>query len=326
MSDVADEKTKATNRIIFAEECQRYFYELYKNDGALLDLLFPILKNSARTMKHPVDMFFMDVVPVQPPLVRPVRRVDGMEILEHPQTAILRNILMANATLRAVLVMSKKDDAEGESASTLEAEMKKVYESAKGGSAYEKLYNAWVELQSYVDMSLDINMALDKSKARGFGLKQIIEKKEGLVRMHMMGKRVNYAARTVITPDPNIGVDEIGIPITFAKRLTYPVPVTSWNVAELRKMVLNGPDNYPGANSIEDSNGQVSRISALNVTQRESVAKTLLTPHSSNDQGVKIVHRHLLNGDVLLLNRQPTLHRPSIMAHKAKILLSLIHI
>lgn len=64
--------------------------------------------------------------------------------------------------------------------------------------------------------------------------------------MHMMGKRVNYACRTVITPDPNINVDEIGIPETFAKRLSYPVPVTPWNLQRLRSMVINGPDIYPG--------------------------------------------------------------------------------
>ncbi|XP_065082570.1 DNA-directed RNA polymerase I subunit RPA1 [Ochlerotatus camptorhynchus] len=327
-TNVEDEKTRATNRIIFGEECQRYFLELFKNDAPLLNLLLPILQKSARSMKNPTDLFFMDVIPVQPPLVRPVRRVEGMEILEHPQTSILRNILMANATLRAILVLTKKhdelqdddDDNKPSGSAAIETEMKKVFETAKGDSSHEKLYHAWVELQSYVDQLLDINMAQDKNQIRGCGLKQIIEKKEGLVRMHMMGKRVNYAARTVITPDPNIGVDEIGIPVTFAKRLTYPVPVTSWNVAELRKMVMNGPDEYPGANMIEDSNGQVSKISALNVTQRQSLAKTLLTPHSSNEQGVKIVHRHLLNGDALLLNRQPTLHRPSIMAHKAKIL------
>ncbi|XP_053689355.1 DNA-directed RNA polymerase I subunit RPA1 [Sabethes cyaneus] len=323
--NVNDAKVKATNRVIFAEECQKYFHQLYENDGALLRLLFPILANGARTMKNPVDLFFMDVIPVQPPVVRPVRRVDRTEILEHPQTSILRNILMANSTLRAVLVLTKDMDgveekASASNSSSVEVEMKRVYDAAKGDSAYEKMYNAWIELQDFVDQSLDVNLAQDKRRTRGCGLKQIMEKKEGLVRMHMMGKRVNYAARTVITPDPNIGVDEIGIPVTFAKKLTYPVPVTPWNVAELRKMVLNGPDGYPGANTIEDSNGQVSKISAVNVTQRESIAKTLLTPHSSNQQGAKIVHRHLLNGDVLLLNRQPTLHRPSIMAHKAKIL------
>ncbi|XP_058828813.1 DNA-directed RNA polymerase I subunit RPA1 isoform X2 [Topomyia yanbarensis] len=318
--DISDAKLRATNRIIFAEECQKYFYQLYQNDGPLLKLLFPILANGSHSMKHPVDLFFMDVIPVQPPLVRPVRRVEGMEILEHPQTSILRNILMANSALRAILVLTKQEDSDEVGKTAIEVEMKKVYDAAKGDSAFDKLYHAWIELQGFVDQSLDINMAQEKGKARGCGLKQIIEKKEGLVRMHMMGKRVNYAARTVITPDPNIGVDELGIPVTFAQKLTYPVPVTSWNVTELRKMVLNGPDVYPGANMIEDSNGQISKISSINVTQRQSMAKTLLTPHSSNQQGVKIVHRHLLNGDVLLLNRQPTLHRPSIMAHKAKIL------
>lgn len=78
------------------------------------------------------------------------------------------------------------------------------------------------------------------------GLKQIIEKKEGIIRMHMMGKRVNYAARSVITPDPNLNIDEIGVPEAFARKLTYPVPVTPWNVTELRQLVINGPENYPG--------------------------------------------------------------------------------
>lgn len=64
--------------------------------------------------------------------------------------------------------------------------------------------------------------------------------------MNMMGKRVNFAARSVITPDPNLSIDEIGIPEEFAKRLTYPVPVTTWNVEELRKMILNGPAVHPG--------------------------------------------------------------------------------
>lgn len=75
---------------------------------------------------------------------------------------------------------------------------------------------------------------------------KLIEKKEGLFRMNMMGKRVNYAARSVISPDPYIDVDEIGIPETFAKKLTYPQPVTPWNIKELRQAVINGPDIYPG--------------------------------------------------------------------------------
>lgn len=64
--------------------------------------------------------------------------------------------------------------------------------------------------------------------------------------MHMMGKRVNFSARSVITPDPNLNIEEIGIPEEFAKSLTYPVAVTSWNVTELRKMIMNGPNVHPG--------------------------------------------------------------------------------
>ena len=80
----------------------------------------------------------------------------------------------------------------------------------------------------------------------GWGFKQLVERKQGLFRMHMMGKRVNYACRTVITPDPNIAIDEIGIPDIFAKKLTYRVPVTPWNVEELRDLVRNGPEIHPG--------------------------------------------------------------------------------
>jgi DNA-directed RNA polymerase I subunit RPA1 len=96
-----------------------------------------------------------------------------------------------------------------------------------------------------------VNAVLDRemnkmSSGQGWGLKQLVERKQGLFRMHMMGKRVNFACRTVITPDPNISIDEIGVPDIFAKKLTYRVPVTPWNVEELRDLVRNGPLNHPG--------------------------------------------------------------------------------
>lgn len=98
-------------------------------------------------------------------------------------------------------------------------------------------------------MQFGVDCLVDSAGARNFsanGVKQVIEKKSGIIRMHMMGKRVNFSARTVITPDPNLNIDEIGVPETFAKHLTYPVPVTSWNVEMLRKMITNGPDVHPG--------------------------------------------------------------------------------
>ena len=157
----------------------------------------------------------------------------------------------------------------------------------------------------------------------GWGFKQLIERKQGLFRMHMMGKRVNFAARTVITPDPNIGIDEIGLPDVFAKRLTYQVPVTPWNVSELRELVLNGPEVHPGAVMVENEFGQKTMLEASDRAQREGIAKTLLTPSHEGSLNIgrpKIVYRHLKNGDAMLLNRQPSLHKPSIMAHKARVL------
>ena len=198
-----------------------------------------------------------------------------------------------------------------------------VFEQIRGGSAVEKLHNAWQGLQANVDHLMDREMSKTVESENCQGLKQLIEKKEGIIRMHMMGKRVNFAARSVITPDPNINIDEIGIPEAFALKLTYPVPVTPWNVTELRQLIINGPDVHPGAVMIEAEDGWITRLNPTDRNQPSAIAKRLLTyGDKPRDlfQGIKIVHRHLQNGDLLLLNRQPTLHKPSIMAHKARIL------
>lgn len=201
--------------------------------------------------------------------------------------------------------------------------MQQVFEQIRGTSAVEKLHNAWQALQSNVDHLMDREMGKTADSANCQGLRQVIEKKEGVIRMHMMGKRVNFAARSVITPDPNLNIDEIGIPEAFALKLTYPVPVTPWNVTELRRLIMNGPEVHPGAVMIEGEDGFIKRLQAGYYTQREAIAKRLLTSSDKTNKsfnGIKIVHRHLQNGDMLLLNRQPTLHKPSIMAHKARIL------
>ena len=119
-------------------------------------------------------------------------------------------------------------------------------ELVRGKDLAEKLNASWQKLQVDVDHLMDRELNKTTQSNNIVGLKQIIEKKEGIIRMHMMGKRVNYSARSVITPDPNLNVDEIGVPEAFAKKLTYPVAVTSYNVAELRNMLMNGPDVYPG--------------------------------------------------------------------------------
>ena len=125
-----------------------------------------------------------------------------------------------------------------------------------------------------------------------------------------------------------IETSEIGIPMVFAKKLTYPEPVTHFNVKELRQAVINGPDQYPGALSVQHEDGTISMLQNFSAEQRVALANQLLTPASNlattANEDVpfinKKVYRHLKNGDMLLLNRQPTLHKPSIMGHSARVL------
>lgn len=229
---------KTVNKAILADECREYLRKVYETHADLLQLLFPVLKFGPDSNESAVDMFFMDVIPVPPPIVRPANKFKN-EIREHPQTTILKNIIQANIVLKAIA--STMNDTVNENQLN---DTTAIVEGAIGETPYEKMYNAWQSLQLCVDQTWDIN--LGQSTATGQGLKQVLEKKTGVIRLHMMGKRVNYAARTVITPDPFINVDEIGLPEVFARKLSYPVPVTSWNVTELRKMVINGPDVHPG--------------------------------------------------------------------------------
>lgn len=113
----------------------------------------------------------------------------------------------------------------------------------------------WNQLQSSIQLMMDNTPG--PANKNPPGIKQLLEKKEGLFRKNMMGKRVDFAARSVISPDPYIETNEIGVPLYFAKTLNYPEPVTAHNVAWLRKLVMNGPAKHPGANKIEDEFGNV---------------------------------------------------------------------
>ncbi|XP_075978329.1 RNA polymerase I subunit RpI1 [Anticarsia gemmatalis] len=311
LSAETGEKTKGI-KILMPDEIRRYCTAIAENDADILKHCFPVLKHSN---VHPVTkLFFMEVIPVLPPCVRPCNVLRG-EVVEHPQTNVYKSILQNAFAARAVLHVLSSSDPQ-KAVDCLDQLPRQAYESVQGKSPPEKLHACWQELQKSVNNLLNC----EGQGANSQGLKQIIEKKTGLIRMHMMGKRVNFAARSVITPDPNVDIDEIGIPDAFATKLTYPVPVTEWNVDELRKMVINGPNKHPGAEKIEIKNGRIIRIPTDSIQKRKSLAKRLLTPEEFESSGLKIVHRHLLNGDVLILNRQPSLHKPSMMAHRARIL------
>ncbi|KND92561.1 DNA-directed RNA polymerase I subunit [Tolypocladium ophioglossoides CBS 100239] len=197
---------------------------------------------------------------------------------------------------------------------------------AQQNSLYKSiLRSSWTELQDGVNALIDKtkNPVQGAAAARNEdGIKQLLEKKEGLFRKNMMGKRVNYAARSVISPDPNIETNEIGVPPVFAKKLTYPEPVTSHNFRDMQQAVINGVDKWPGAFAIENENGQIVNLRNKSVDERISLANQLLAPTNSNAARTRIkkVHRHLTNGDVVLMNRQPTLHKPSIMGHRVRVL------
>ena len=132
----------------------------------------------------------------------------------------------------------------------LPQEAREMLKAVRGDSIFLKLDTVWKDLQQHIDHVLDAEMNKQSSKGGNtWGFKQVIERKQGLFRMNMQGKRVNFAARTVITPDPNLSIDEIGLPEVFAKKLTYKTPVTHWNVEELRQAVINGkyktfPENW----------------------------------------------------------------------------------
>jgi DNA-directed RNA polymerase II subunit RPB1 len=127
----------------------------------------------------------------------------------------------------------------------------------------------------------------------------------------LQGKRVEFSARSVITPDPNISVAELGVPLKVAMNLTFPERATPYNIDRLYALVQNGPDKYPGAKSVQrsSSTGQGRTISLKHVN-----TKTIQIYEGD------VVHRHLLDGDPVLFNRQPSLHRMSMMCHRVRVL------
>jgi len=208
-----------------------------------------------------------------------------------------------------------------------------------------------------MELSNTVNGYLDSTKmtVRGGGLatpglRQLLEKKAGLFRQNLMAKRVNFCARTVISPDPNLRVDQVGVPLRFAQKLTYVTPVTSFNLHKLRTAVMRGPSEWPGATKFEDMSGNIIDLSRMSREERESVARRMhvggdeegagdvdmdlpaayatfaeddllnKAPTKSSLVGVRRVWRHLEDGDIVLMNRQPSLHKASIMAHVVKVM------
>ena len=232
------------------------------------------------------DWLICSVFGVSPPSVRPSVRSGNNTRMEDDLTHKLCDIVKTNRTLKHKIE----------------------------NNSPKKVIDEWYQLLQYhiatfVDNTLPgIPPAQQRSGRPLKSIKERLKSKEGRVRGNLMGKRVDYSARSVITPDPNISIDELGVPYEIAKNLTFPEMVTPYNIDDLNKVVKNGYDIYPGAKSIKRKlDGKMISLRVIDTSDYEL---------NIGD----IVNRHLKDGDRVLFNRQPSLHKMSMMSHRVKVL------
>ena len=258
----------------------------------VLDIFLRITDEDAEVMGYSrywclPSWLICTVLPVAPPQMRPSVYQDNNQRMEDDLTHKYCDIIKTNRSL--------KQKIEAQSA--------------------QHTIDEWAQLLQYHVATLIDNQIPGVPQATqrsGRPLKSIRERlksKEGRVRGNLMGKRVDYSARSVITPDPNIGINELGVPLKIAMNLTYPEIVTKFNIVELTKLIQNGAHIHPGSKSyFEKATGRT--LSLAHVPDRKSIVL----------QYGDIVHRHLIDGDVVLFNRQPSLHKMSMMAHKIRVM------
>jgi DNA-directed RNA polymerase II subunit RPB1 len=232
------------------------------------------------------DWMICTVLPVPPPAVRPSVKMDAQQRSEDDLTHIYSNIIKTNNDL-----------------------LKKI----KDNAAVNVLEGLTLVLQYYVAMVVNnkVKGSFPMAQRSGRPLQCItgrLNSKTGRIRGNLMGKRVNYSARSVITGDPNLSIVQLGIPLKIAKNLTKPVKVNARNIKFLMKLVQNGPDVYPGAKTLE-------KKGCSDPTSLRNVDLSTIRLEMGD-----VVHRHIMDGDAVLFNRQPSLHRMSMMAHIAKIM------
>ena len=232
------------------------------------------------------DWMICQTMIIPPPAVRPSVKHDAQQRSEDDLSHILVNIIKANKTLQEKI----------------------------NNNAPSNVIDDWTTvLQYYVATQVDNKIPGVASVAQRSGrplksIKDRLNGKGGRMRGNLMAKRVDFSARSVITADPNLSIKELGIPMKIAKNITKPVKVNKMNKAFLTKLVQNGPDVWPGAKILEKENGE-------SITLRYFMDRESITLEDGD-----IVHRHMMDGDPVLFNRQPTLHRMSMMCHIAKVM------
>tara|TARA_B100001094_G_scaffold332740_1_gene406149 strand:+ start:156 stop:4739 length:4584 start_codon:yes stop_codon:yes gene_type:complete len=231
------------------------------------------------------EWLICSVFAIPPPSVRPSVKQDDSQRMDDDLTHKLCDIIKCNNTLKHKIEQNSRVE----------------------------VIEDWTKVLQYhiatmVDNELPgIAQAVHRSGRALKAIRQRLKGKDGRIRNNLMGKRVDYSARSVITPDPNIELDELGVPEAIAQNLTYPEIVNDYNMAKMEKLLNNGVDTYPGIKLLVKKNGM----------------KLTLTKSNINDIELKngdIVHRHLMDGDHVLFNRQPSLHKMSMMGHRVRVM------
>ncbi|KAI1001224.1 DNA-directed RNA polymerase III subunit [Podosphaera aphanis] len=230
------------------------------------------------------EMYIWQFVPAPPICIRPSVAQDSAST-EDDITSKLADIVHLSSLIRATL---------------------------QKGQPLHVVVEQWEFLQ--LQIAMYVNSDVPGLQQPGFGKPirgfcQRLKGKQGRFRGNLSGKRVDFSGRTVISPDPNLGIDQVAVPVLVAMNLTYPECVQRQNIEKLRKCILNGPSVHPGAQQIikKDSDHKIS----LKFARRENEAKFLKIGD--------VVERHLEDGDIVLFNRQPSLHKLSIMSHYVKV-------
>jgi DNA-directed RNA polymerase subunit A' len=233
-----------------------------------------------------------------------------------PEWLILTVIPVLPITARPSITLESADRSEDDLTHKLVDILRinqRLEENINSGAPQLIIEDLWDLLQYHVATYFDngitgIPPARHRSGRPLKTIAQRLKSKEGRFRNNLSGKRVNFSARTVVSPDPNISIDEVGVPYYVAMELTVPEEVNERNLERMRNIVLNGSEMYPGAHNVI-SNGRRKRI--LPDTQ-ETLAE-ILKPGD-------LVERMLMDGDIVVFNRQPSLHRLSMMCHKVRVL------
>jgi DNA-directed RNA polymerase II subunit RPB1 len=272
----------------------------YLSPSKIYNIFQNIDDNDCRLMgfdptKNRPESFIIKNFPIPPVAIRPSVRLEMLSSgpSEDGLTAKLADIVKDNGRLK-----KQKDK-------TLI-----TGEESKYNQDYQQLLQ--YDVATYYDNESTLPKSEQKGSKASKSVSERLKGKTGRIRGNLMGKRVDFSARTVITSDPNLSLDELGVPIKIAMNITFPEVVTEFNIDKLSKLVRNGRDIYPGANFILPLHSlELGKKSKIDLRYRKRSVKL----HNGD-----IVERHIIDNDPVLFNRQPSLHKMSMMCHRIKVI------